>query len=114
MITLQTLRKMAKRLPGCREEPSYGTPGFKAGKKLIARLHQQEDAIVVILSSVEEQQTLIARDPMIFYIIGHFQGYPAILVRPTISEREFFALFEHSWRRAANKKDIALYDVQHN
>lgn len=110
MITLQTLRKLTKRLPGAHEEPSYGTPGFKVGKKLFARLHQKEDAIVILLNSVQEQQDLIVHDPMSFYITDHYRGHAAVLVRPTITEREFFPLLERAWRRVARKNDIAEYD----
>lgn len=110
MITLDTLRKMLKRLPGAREESWYGTPGFKVGKKGFARLHQKEDAIVLLLESVAKQQELIASDPMTFYITDHYAGHSGVLVRPMIDEEEFFALFEHAWRQVAGKQNIAAYE----
>lgn len=112
MITLKTLRQMAKRLPGSREEPSYGTPGFKVGKKLFARMHQTEDAIVLFLNSVEEQARLIASDPDTFYITDHYDGYAAILVRPTIPDDAFFDLLEQAWRRVARKSDLCEYEAR--
>ncbi len=89
---------------------SYGTPAIKVGKKLVLRMHQKEDAIVMLLSSVEEQQMLIARDPMVFYITDHYKGYPAVLVRPTIEESGFRELMEVAWRRVATRGDIADYE----
>lgn len=109
MITLDTIRSMIPRLPGATESTSYGTPAVKVRKKLIARLHQKEDAIVVLLNSVEEQQELIAKDPMTYYITDHYNGYAAVLVRPTVDEEEFFALLEHAWRRVAGKDDLHQY-----
>lgn len=112
MTTLQTLRNLAARLPGSREESSYGTPGFKVGKKLFARMHQKEEAIVILLNSVEEQANLIDSNPDIFYITDHYIGHAAILVRPEIPEDEFFKLLEHAWRRVARKSDIREYEIR--
>ena len=111
-IDLETLRAMANRLPGTTEGPSYGTPGFRVAKRLYARLHGKEDAIVVLLNSVAEQEALIAQDPMTYFITDHYQGYAAVLVRPTIDEDEFFALLELAWRRVARKRDLAEYEAQ--
>ena len=82
---------------------SYGTPALKVGKKLVLRMHQKEDAIVVMLNSVEEQQALIQADPMGFYITDHYAGYPAVLVRPTIKLGQLKQMIEASWHRVANK-----------
>ena len=110
MITFTLVEEIAKSFPGTKVSTSYGTPAIKVGKKLILRLHQKEDAIVVLLNSVEEQQHLISRDPMAFYITDHYAGYPAVLVRPTIEESTFREVMEIAWRRVARKKDIAEYE----
>lgn len=103
---------MAARLPGAQMSTSYGTPAVKAGKKLILRLHQKEDAIVMMLDTVQAQEALIESDPMTFYITDHYQGYAAVLIRPTIAEEVFFQIMEAAWRRVANKRDINHYDTQ--
>lgn len=112
MIDLAAIRAMIAKLPGAHEEKSYGTPGFKVKKKLFARLHQSEDAIVVLLDSVQEQQDLIARDPVIYYITDHYNGYPAVLVRPIIDDDAFFSLLEHAWRRVVGKRELSEYDAR--
>ena len=112
VITLSKLRSMSKRLPGSREEPSYGTPGFKVARKLYARWHQEEDAIVVLLNSVEEQADLIAANPDTFYITNHYAGYAAVLVRPDIPDDAFFELLEHAWHRVARTKDLREYEAR--
>lgn len=110
MISLATIRRMIKRLPGAEEGTSYGTPGFRVKKKLFARLHGKEDAIVLLLNTVDEQQALIEKDPIVFYITPHYEGYAAILVRPIVEDDEFFELLEHAWRRVARKSDIAEFE----
>ena len=100
MITLETVRKLASRLPGAIEEPSYGTPGFKVRKKLFARLHQKEDAIVVRIEP-DARERLLSTDPMTFYITDHYVNYPWVLVRPTASTEEFRQLLENAWRMVA-------------
>ena len=110
MITLDVIRRLAKTFPGTEEGTSYGTPAIRAAKKLILRLHDKEDAIVVLLNSVAEQQAFIESDPLTFYITDHYRGYAAVLVRPTIEESEFRDLMELSWRRVARKRDIEEYE----
>ncbi len=109
MITFAHIEKLAKAFPGTSISTSYGTPAVKVRNKLILRLHQKEDAIVVMLNSVEEQQDLITSDPMAFYITDHYVGYAAVLVRPTIDKTRFKEIVELSWRRVANKTELAAY-----
>ena len=111
MINLELIKDLAQKLPGAEMSTSYGTPSVKARKKLILRLHQKEDAIVMMVDTVEEQQALIESDPMTFYITDHYQGYAAVLIRPTIDPEVFFDLMEKAWRRIAKKLDIATYDA---
>lgn len=109
MITFQRIAEFAEALPGTEVSSSYGTPAIKVGKKLVLRMHQKEDAIVLMLNSVDEQQALIAQDPMAFYITDHYAGYAAILVRPTVEESKFRPLMEQAWRRVARKKDLEAF-----
>jgi hypothetical protein len=111
MITLPFIRNLATSFPGSEEGTSYGTPALRVGKRLYLRLHDNEEAIVVLLNTVEEQQDLISHDPASYYITDHYAGYPAVLVRPTIPEDEFRALMELAWRRVAGKGDIAAYEA---
>ena len=110
MLSFQRLQALARAFPGIEASTSYGTPALKVGKKLILRLHQSEDAIVLLLDSVEQQQALIAEDPMTFYITDHYAGYPAVLVRPDCEESTFVSLLEASWRRVARRSDLAAYE----
>lgn len=110
MITLETIRRQAASLPGAEEGTSYGTPGFRVGKRLFARVHDQEDAIVILLDSVEEQQELIAADPDTYYITDHYVGHGAVLVSTAIAEEVFGPILERAWRRVARKRDLAAFE----
>lgn len=110
MLNFARITRLATTFPGTSVGTSYGTPAIKVGKKLLLRMHQKEDAIVVMLGSVHEQQQLIKDDPLGFFITDHYQGYAAVLVRPTLDEAVFSGLLERAWRRAAKKSDIAAYD----
>lgn len=112
MITLNVIRQLAESFPGSVEGTSYGTPGFRVGKKLYLRIHGEEDAVVIFLNTVEEQQKLIAQDPATFYITDHYNGYAAVLVRQSIGETEFRDIMETAWRRVARKKDIIEYEQE--
>ena len=110
MITFERIAELAARFPGTEVSTSYGTPAIKVGKKLILRMHQKEDAIVMMLGSVEEQQSLIQQDPMAYYITDHYDGYAAVLIRPIIEENELSDLIENTWRRVASKADIKAFE----
>ena len=68
MITFERIVALSRSLPGIELSTSYGTPALKVGKKLVLRMHQKEDAIVLLLDSVDEQQRLIETDLMGFCI----------------------------------------------
>ena len=110
MISFNRIVELSEPFPGVEVSTSYGTPALKVGKKLVLRMHQQEDAIVMLLDSVEDQQRLIQDDPMCFYITDHYAGYPAVLIRPIIEEPLLLELLERSWRRVARKKDLDAFN----
>ena len=93
-------------LAGCGGDSSYGTPAIKVAQKLVLRMHRKEGAIVMPLDRVDEQQALVADDPLAFYITERYAGYPAVLVQRTGgSDRSSSA--GKSWRRVAQKHDLA-------
>ena len=110
MITFNRIKSLAESFPGTEVSTSYGTPAIKVGKKLVLRMHQKEDAIVLLLDTVDEQRELIQRDPMAFFITDHYADYPAVLIRPTVDESIFRDLVEKSWRRVARKSDLIAFE----
>ena len=110
-LTMVVLRKLAGALPGVEEGTSYGTPGFRCRKRLLARIHQKEPAVVLSVGDEAAQQTLIAMDPSVFYIIDHYVGTSWVLARlPKLRVGQLRDVFEASWRGAASAKQLAELD----
>ena len=78
-MTFEAVRKMALALDNVEEAMSYGTPAFKLGGVLIARLRDDIGALVVRMS-IEDRQELIAADPETYFITDHYLEYPYVLV----------------------------------
>jgi len=78
-VTFETVR-IALTLDNVEEGTSYGTPAFKIGGALVARLHQDGCSLVVRMG-LEEREELMAADPGTYYITDHYRGYPWVLVR---------------------------------
>jgi hypothetical protein len=79
-VTFDAVRKFALSLPNVEEGASYGTPAFRAGGALFARLREDGDSLVVP-TTFEEREALLAEDPDTYYITDHYLNYPYVLVR---------------------------------
>ena len=54
-ITFDTVREIARELPGAIESTSYGTPAFKVGKCLFARQHQDGESLVIKIDPAQRR-----------------------------------------------------------
>jgi hypothetical protein len=79
-LTFKDVRKIALSLEKVEEGTSYGTPAFKVGGKLIARLWEDGETLVVG-TTFEEREEMMAADPETYYITDHYLKYPWVLVR---------------------------------
>lgn len=92
---------MALALDHAEEGSSYGTPGFKVGGVLFARLHQSLDALVVRMD-FEQRAELLAADPETYFITDHYLNYEWILVRlDRVDPDALRDLLRGAWRSAA-------------
>jgi hypothetical protein len=80
MPTFDTVRKIALAIDHAEESTSYGTPAFKIGGALFARQHTEPDWLV-LASTFEEREELMAADPATYFITDHYLKYPWVLVR---------------------------------
>src|SRR5438132_7620812 len=102
-VTFDTVREIARTLPGAEESTSYGTPAFKVKGKLFARQHQDGESLVVGVD-FEEREEMMSAEPEKFYITDHYLKYPWMLVRMSkVGPDELRDLLIGSWRRAAPK-----------
>lgn len=79
-LPLSTIRKVALSFPGVEEGTSYGTPAFRQKKRLLARLHQDGQSIMIKLS-FEARDHLMRADPETFFITDHYRNTPSVLAR---------------------------------
>lgn len=102
-----TVRAIARKLPGAEESTSYGTPAFKVKGKLFARQHQDGESLFIAMD-FESREQMMATSPEKFYITDHYLDYPWVLVRmPKVNADELRDLLIGSWRRAAPKTMVS-------
>ncbi len=95
---------MALALDGVEQVTSYGTPAFKVGGAMIARLRDDIGALVVRMS-IEARDALIAEDPETYFITDHYLNYPYILVRlARVHPDAMQDLLGGAWKLAAAEK----------
>jgi hypothetical protein len=110
-MTLEQLRKILLSYPDVHEAPSYGTPGFRVRKKLLARINPRENALVLKVADLDEQEALMLANPKVFFITSHYEGHPYVLAHMDEMRRvDIEDVFEAAWRAAASKKTVAAFD----
>lgn len=109
--SLAQLESLALALPGMEKGTSYGTPAFRTRKKLLARLWEDGETLV-LRTTFEDQEALLQAAPDVFFLTDHYRGYPMVLVRlAKIAPPDLGRLLEAAWRDAASKKQIADHDA---
>jgi len=104
VVTFEQVRRIALALAGVEEGTSYGTPAFKTGGKLIARLKEDGDSLVVG-TTFEEREEMIATEPETYYITDHYLNYPWVLVRLSCVHPDALCdLLGRAWRLASIEK----------
>jgi hypothetical protein len=109
-VTWETVREIALKLPKVQEGTSYGTPAFRLGGQLFARLHQDGDCVVVRIDP-SEREMRIAADPKAFFITDHYLEYPWLLVRfSNVRKTDLRDLIGNAWRLAAPASLVDPFD----
>src|SRR5580700_3703172 len=103
-VTFEEVRRIALSLQNVEEGTSYGTPAFKVGGKLIARLKEDGDSLVVG-TTFEEREEMMATEPDTYYITDHYLKYPWVLVRLSrVHSDALRDLLGRAWRLAVASK----------
>ncbi len=102
MSTPDDVRELALALPETIERSSYGTPGFRVGDRLFARLHQDGESLVVWVD-MDEREMLAQTEPEKFFWTPHYEKHPMLQVRLAAVDREELGeVLRASWRRRAS------------
>ena len=110
--TFDDVRKIALTLPRVTESTSYGTPALKVGGKLMARVHQDMDCLV-LRTDFMGREILLQSAPDAFFITDHYRDYPWILVRfAAVEKRALPDLIERAWRLVASKTLTKKYESE--
>jgi hypothetical protein len=110
-VTFDDVRKFALLWPEVEVGTSYGTPALKVRKKLLARLREDNDSLVISGIPLDEREMLIERQPKVFYFTDHYRDYPMVLVRLSKAKRAIVEpLLRRHWRTLASKKAVKAYD----
>jgi hypothetical protein len=106
--------EIARKLPGVEESSSYGTPALKVKGRFLCRLRTEAEGALAIRCDVLDRQILLQADPDVFFVTGHYESYPMLLIRlDKIRLSALPDLIERAWRMVAPSKLVAEYDTQH-
>jgi hypothetical protein len=111
-VTFDDIRKIALVWPEVEDGSSYGTPALKVRKKLLVRLKEDGDSLVISGVPPEERELLVEREPRLFYFTDHYRNYPMVLIRLSEAKRaDVEPLLRRQWRTLASKAAIRDFDI---
>jgi hypothetical protein len=97
--------QLGLRLPGVEVSTSYGTPALKVGGKLMARLWEDGQTLVLVRIGFDQRELLMDVEPEVFFLTPHYQDYPSVLVRlPKAEPAMIEGLLEQIWREVAPRR----------
>jgi hypothetical protein len=103
-VPFEKVREIALSLDGVEEYTCYGTPAFRVSKKIFARLHQDNESLIVRMDA-DQREALISMDPDTYYTTDHYKGHEWLLVRLSRVEPDALRrLLEHAYNMRAAKK----------
>ena len=110
MPTFDEVRQYARTLPGIEDGSSYGTPAFRVRDRLLGRLHDDGERLVLKID-LAEREALLQMQPSTFTVTPHYEPYPLVLIRlETVDPLELRELITEAWRQEAPKRLVADFD----
>ena len=106
-LDFEGLRRVALALPGVVEGTSYGTPAFRVRKKLIARLWEDLETVVIRVDW-DQRDTLLETDPDAFFLTDHYRDHPWVCVcLSSVQPDALGEVLRAAWRREASKQQLS-------
>jgi hypothetical protein len=103
-IYLQFIRQHMMSLPGTTEALCFGTPAFYVNKKLLARMWENGEVLVV---RSLERETWLQAGPDTFFITDHYRNYPSMLIRlDKVQPDDLKQLLTTAWLSRASKTQL--------
>ncbi len=112
-MTFDDVRKLALAWPEVEDGTSYGTPALKVRKKMLVRLKEDDDSLVMPSVPLDEREMLVGKEPKIFYFTDHYRDYPMVLIRLSKAKRATIEPFlRRRWRELASKAAVMEFDSE--
>jgi hypothetical protein len=112
-LTFDEVRRLTLSWPEVEDGTSYGTPALKVRKKMLVRLKEDGDSLVLPGIPQDEREMLVESRPTLFYFTGHYRDYPIVLVRLSKAKHADIEPFlRRQWRALASKKAVKEYDAR--
>ena len=106
-MTYDDVRKIALAWTEVEDGTSYGTPALKVRKKMLVRLKEDGDSLVMPGVPPDERDMLVESQPPVFYLTDHYKDYPMVLIRLSKTKRATVEpLLRRQWRALASKKAV--------
>ena len=111
-MTFDDVRTLVLAWPEVEDGSSYGTPALKVRKKMLVRLKEDGDSLVMPGVPPDERDMLVESQPTVFYFTDHYRDYPIVLIRLSKAKRTTVEpLLRRHWRTLASKKAVRDYDA---
>jgi hypothetical protein len=112
-MTFGDVRKLALTWPEVEDGTSYGTAALKVRKKLLARIKEDDDTLVMLGVADSERAMLCESEPKVFYFTDHYRDYPTVLIRLSKAKRGHVEpLLRRRWRELASKAAVKTFDAE--
>jgi hypothetical protein len=103
-MTFDDVRQIALAWPEVEDGTSYGTPALKVRKKMLVRLKEDGETLVMPGVPSEERDMLVESLPKVFYFTDHYRDYPMVLIRLSKAKRATVEpLLRRQWQALASK-----------
>lgn len=104
-VDWETVRTISLIMPNVEDGLSYGAPALKVGgKHLFVRWREDLDA-VVLRTTFEEREDLMAAGPDVYFITDHYLNYEYVLVNlKTVTREALTDMVRRSYTLALQKK----------
>ena len=80
-LTRAEAKKVALSFAGAYERPYFGKPSIFVGETFLCRVHDREEAVVIVQGSMEMRDVMLEAEPKLFYITDHYKNFPTVLAR---------------------------------
>jgi hypothetical protein len=106
------IERLALALPGTQTGTSYGTAAIKLRGRLLARLKEDGETLVLCAVLDDERALLMDMAPETFFVTDHYRAHPTVLVRLGAADpAQMRDLLVQSWRRLAPAKLSKAFDA---